>query len=94
MEKARARVLVSGLVQGVFFRSYAVEEARSLNLTGWVKNRWDGRVEVLMEGDKEDINKMIAWLREGPPTAQVSDIEITWEKYSGEFNYFSVKYDM
>ncbi|MGB9627142.1 MAG: acylphosphatase [Thermodesulfobacteriota bacterium] len=92
MEKARARVIVEGRVQGVFFRAHTQEEAYVLGLTGWVKNRRDGRVEAVFEGDKEKVERMIQWCHYGPPGARVNDIQVTWEDYQGEFKDFSIVY--
>ena len=90
MAKARARIIVSGFVQGVFFRYNTCNQAERLNITGWVKNRWDGKVEVLLEGEKEDAERLIAWCHQGPPGAQVNKVEVKWEEYKGEFNSFSI----
>lgn len=73
--KACIRYLVSGRVQGVFFRASTRERAQSLGLTGWARNLPDGRVEVLACGDQATLGQFRAWLREGPPQAQVEDIE-------------------
>jgi len=91
-EKARAQILVSGLVQMVFFRSYTQQKARDLGLTGWVKNLADGRVEALFEGDRENIEKMIEWAKKGPPSAQVDGCEVTWQEYKGEFENFEIQH--
>ncbi len=88
--KARAHIIVSGRVQGVFFRDHTRRWAYSLGLTGWVKNLWDGRVEVLAEGEKEKIEDLISRLRQGPPLAQVHNVEITWEEYRDEFEDFRI----
>ncbi len=92
MEKARARVIVEGRVQGVFFRAHTQEEAYVLGLKGWVKNRRDGRVEAVFEGDKEKIERMIQWCHRGPAGARVTGVQITWEDYQGEFDDFSITY--
>jgi acylphosphatase len=92
MGKARARVFVSGLVQGVFFRAFTEEVARSHGLTGWVRNMSDGRVEALLEGEKQRVERAIASLRSGPPAARVEDVEVRWEDSSDEFGSFSVMY--
>ncbi|MEA3489395.1 MAG: acylphosphatase [Candidatus Omnitrophota bacterium] len=92
MAKARAHVFLSGLVQGVFFRSYTKEKAMTLFITGWVRNSWDGRVEAVFEGKKEDIDKMTNWCYHGPPMARVDNVEINWETYNGEFESFIVIY--
>jgi len=90
--KARARIVVSGRVQGVFFRDHTRRWASSLNLTGWVRNIIDGRVEALAEGDKENIEGLVARLQEGPPLARVENVEVEWEEYKGEFKDFRVTY--
>jgi acylphosphatase len=90
--KARARIVVSGRVQGVFFRDHTRRWASSLNLTGWVRNLSDGRVEALAEGDKEDIEKLAARLQEGPPLAHVDNVEVEWEDYKGDFKDFRITY--
>ncbi len=87
-----AHVIVSGLVQGVFFRAYTKERARELSLDGWVKNRWDGNVELVIEGEKEKVDKIIDWLYKGPPHARVDKVEVEWEKPVGKFDGFFVKY--
>ncbi|MDR0183324.1 acylphosphatase [Lysobacter arvi] len=70
-----ARFVVSGKVQGVFFRAATRDRARSLGLRGFAKNLDDGRVEVLAAGDDAAIDALAAWLREGPPMARVDDLE-------------------
>lgn len=90
--KARAHIFVSGRVQGVFFRDHTQRWASSLNLTGWVKNIRDGRVEALAEGDKEKVEELISRLKEGPPSAQVDRVDVNWEDYKGEFKDFRITY--
>ena len=90
MDKVRARVLVSGRVQGVCFRMYTEEEARKRELTGWVRNLPTGQVEALFEGPREAIEDMIRWCRQGPPAARVSKAETTWEAFRGDFSDFRV----
>lgn len=92
MARARARIVVSGIVQGVFFRHNTCSQAEKVNVTGWVKNLWDGKVEALLEGEREDLEKMIAWCRQGPAGAQVDKVEVKWEEYKGEFDSFSVNW--
>ncbi len=91
MSGKRAHLLISGRVQGVFFRANTLDEARRLELTGWVKNCYDGSVEAVFEGEEQKIEQMIAWCYQGPPYALVRDVGVTWEKYTGEFNSFSIK---
>lgn len=91
-QKARAQILVSGLVQRVFYRSYTQQKARELELTGWVHNLPDGRVEAVFEGDRQNIEKMIEWAKIGSPSAQVNGVEIDWQEYKGEFNTFQSRH--
>jgi acylphosphatase len=88
--KARAHILVSGRVQGVFFRDHTRKWAGSLGLTGWVRNLGDGRVEVLAEGEREKIESLIGRLEEGPPRAMVEGVAVDWEEYTGEFPGFRI----
>ncbi len=88
----RAHISVRGLVQGVYFRHYTELTAKKLELTGWVRNLRDGRVEVLCEGPEEHVEELIAWLREGPRAARVEGAEVLWEEYTGEFGTFDVRY--
>ncbi len=92
MEKVRARVIIEGRVQGVFFRYHTQEMAYRLGIKGWVKNRRDGRVEAVFEGEKDLVNQMIQWCYHGPPEARVSGVRVNWEEYRGEFQDFSITY--
>jgi acylphosphatase len=92
MENVRARVIVEGRVQGVFFRYHTQEMAYKLNVKGWVKNRRDGSVEALFEGDKKNVDLIIQWCHRGPSEAQVMNVRTTWENYSREFEDFSINY--
>ncbi|RLI27125.1 MAG: acylphosphatase [Candidatus Hecatellales archaeon] len=88
----RAHVYVSGLVQGVFFRWHTREEALRLGVKGWVRNLPDGRVEAVFEGEKEAVEQMLEFCRRGPPGAEVENVEVRWEKPTGEFSTFKIKY--
>ena len=92
MEKVRARVIVEGRVQGVYFRHHTQETAFRLGVKGWVKNRRDGRVEAVFEGDQERVEQIIQWCHRGPSEARVTTVHIHWEIYTGEFEDFSVTY--
>ena len=70
------RLLISGEVQGVYYRAWSVSDARRLGLRGWVRNRRNGKVEMLVDGAEEALNEMIALCRQGPPAAKVAEIEI------------------
>jgi acylphosphatase len=89
---ARAHVFVSGRVQGVFFRDHTRRWAASLGLKGWVRNVYDGRVEIIAEGEKGKVESLIDRLREGPPISRVENVEVAWEEYTGEFSDFRVTY--
>ena len=88
--KVRAHVLVSGRVQGVFFRMETRDEARKRNVTGWVRNISQGRVETIFEGKKEDVEKIIEFCSAGPPRAKVSKVDVQWKEYTGEFKDFKI----
>lgn len=90
MEKVRARVFISGRVQGVFYRAWTRKRAKDLGLTGWVRNLSDGRVEAVFEGKKENVQKLIAECKEGSKIARVENIEVEWEEATGEFSQFEV----
>jgi acylphosphatase len=92
MEKVRAHVIVEGRVQGVFFRHHTQEMAYKLGVNGWVKNRRDGSVEALFEGDKKNVDQIIQWCHRGPSEARVMNVRTTWENYTGEFDDFSINY--
>jgi acylphosphatase len=88
----RVHVFVSGRVQGVFFRAETQNKATSLNLTGWVRNIPDGRVEAIFEGEEEDVNLMVDWCRKGPSFATVINVEVINEPCQGKFQDFNIKY--
>ena len=90
--KARAHVYVAGRVQGVFFRTATQDEAASQGVTGWIKNRSDGRVEAVFEGEKDKVERLVDFCRHGPYDARVTKIEILWEAYEGEFRDFRILY--
>ncbi|MGH2692681.1 MAG: acylphosphatase [Actinomycetota bacterium] len=87
----RARVLVSGRVQGVFFRQRTIRLARSADCAGWVRNLDDGRVEAVFEGSAEAVERMVAWCREGPEHAIVDGVEVIEEEPEG-LQGFEVRY--
>ncbi len=78
-DRKRVHVYVSGRVQGVMFRDATREKARELNLTGWVKNVPDGRVEAVFEGPAREIEEMARWCEDGPPHAAVENVETEFE---------------
>ena len=76
-------LFVRGRVQGVFYRASAQKMAESLGLTGWVKNCGDGSVEIHAEGNKDQLEELVAWCRQGPPMASVSDVDLGWIEAEG-----------
>lgn len=88
--KTRAHILVSGRVQGVFFRDHTQRWARSLSVNGWVRNVEDGNVEVMAEGERENIESLIIHLEEGPPMSIVEKVDVDWQEYKGEFHEFRI----
>jgi acylphosphatase len=90
--KTRAHVFVAGRVQGVFFRSATKHNADRYNVKGWIRNLPDGRVEAVFEGEKEAVQKLIEFCKHGPSSARVTNVDFTWENYTGEFASFKLKY--
>jgi acylphosphatase len=91
MGETRAHLFIQGKVQGVSFRYFTVQEAKSRNLTGWVRNLWDGRVEVIINGNEEAVKSMVEWCEHGPPSASVENVDISWEEPAAEFTNFRVR---
>jgi acylphosphatase len=87
-DRQRVHVRITGRVQGVFFRASAEAEAKRLGLTGWVRNRPDGSVELIAEGPRTRLDDLVAWCRHGPPRAEVEDAQIEWGPFTGEFPNF------
>ena len=79
-EKVRARVVISGRVQGVFFRVETMRAAKSHGVAGWVRNRRDGTVEAVFEGGREQVQAVVQWCRQGPPQARVTDVDVDWQE--------------
>lgn len=92
MTNVRAHVTVSGHVQGVFYRASAQRQANICGVRGWVRNLPDGRVEALIEGDHAAVERMLAWCRIGPANAYVSNIDVRYDDYTGEYTGFAVRY--
>ena len=88
----RARIIVHGIVQGVFFRANTVKAARDLGLKGYAKNMPDGTVEIVAEGPKDKIDELIEFCKKGPEAAEVSKIDIRFEKPKNEFDGFEVRH--
>jgi acylphosphatase len=92
MSKERVNIIVRGRVQGVFYRARTKEKAIELELNGWVKNRIDGAVEILAEGNKEDLERLVDWSQHGPEDAHVTKVEVKWQPFVDEFSDFTVQY--
>ena len=92
MEQQRIHLLVSGKVQGVFFRQALKVVAKKNNIFGWVRNLTDKRVEAVLEGDKKSVNLVIEWARIGPANSHVDNIEVNNEEFKNEFSTFEVVY--
>ncbi|MBI3243305.1 MAG: acylphosphatase [Chloroflexi bacterium] len=90
VESTRLHARIHGLVQGVYFRDTTRQTARSLNLTGWVRNLPGGSVEVMAEGPKPALESLLDFLRVGPTHACVERVVSEWEAASGEFTGFHV----
>ena len=90
MAQKRIHLMIRGRVQGVFFRQSSVREARRLGLTGWVKNRPDGAVEVVAEGEEDQVKDFLGWAQHGPSTARVDKVDTRWRSYTGEFAAFEI----
>jgi acylphosphatase len=86
----RARILIYGLVQGVFFRRGIADLATQLGVKGWVRNLPDGSVEVVCEGDKDKLGKLIQFCRVGPSGARVRNVVVDWFDFKGDFRGFRI----
>jgi acylphosphatase len=86
----RVHCRITGRVQGVCYRLYAREEAARRGLTGWVRNRSDGSVEAVAEGDEQGLEDFVRWCREGPPAARVADVVAEYSEAAGEFRGFLI----
>jgi acylphosphatase len=92
VQSVSLRAVIRGRVQGVFFRAFVKRWAYQLNLNGYVCNLPDGRVEVLAEGEKAALVKLLEHVREGPPEARVDEIMEEWGEARGDFSGFAVRY--
>lgn len=87
----RARVIVTGFVQGVGFRHFVRKAAQELEFTGWVRNTSDGRVEAVLQGRKKDIEEVILLCRKGPFLAEVERVDVAWEEPEAGPSDFSIR---
>ncbi|MGQ9849702.1 MAG: acylphosphatase [Aggregatilineaceae bacterium] len=91
-ELLRLHALVHGHVQGVYFRATTQHEAVARGLKGWVRNRWDGTVEVVAEGPRAALASFEVFLHQGPPGAHVTHVDIAYSPATGEFSGFNIRY--
>ncbi len=92
MKQNRVHVFVSGRVQGVFYRDSVRRRAVELGVSGWVRNLPDGRVEAVFEGSEAAVQGALAYARQGPPFARVSDVEVSEEPATGESGRFEIRH--
>jgi acylphosphatase len=90
MDNIRAHLVIEGRVQGVFFRDSTRREAAVLGLKGWVKNRFDGSVEVVAEGPRDKVEQLVQWCHHGPPASRVTGVHRIDEDHTGEFESFRI----
>ena len=88
----RAHVIISGRVQGVFFRMETLKAAQLYGVFGWARNKADGTVEALFEGDEKSVDLILEWCSKGSPPAIVEKTDVNWEDYTGEFDEFKITY--
>ncbi len=88
----RLHAIAHGRVQGVNFRADTQREAERLDIRGWVRNNLDGTVEVVAEGPRPSLERLAAFLRQGPPTASVETVDLDWHEATGEFDYFRIRH--
>ncbi|MBU1171251.1 MAG: acylphosphatase [Proteobacteria bacterium] len=91
-DKVRARVNIRGWVQGVAFRYKTKSAACEHQVNGWVRNRADGSVEAVFEGDKEQVDALLTWCEKGPKMAVVKEVKVSWETFTGEFSEFDIRF--
>jgi len=91
--KIRAHVIVSGRVQGIFFRSETRHEAKEHSVKGWVRNLRNGRVEAVFEGEEKAVKELIEFCRRGPAGARVTHVDVMWGSYTGELKDFKIRYN-
>ena len=92
MNSKRVHLLISGRVQGVYFRQSMMETAEKNNVVGWVQNLPDNKVEAMLEGNDTNVDAVIEWAYFGPAGAAVDDLKITEENHVGEFSDFEIRY--
>lgn len=92
MNQQQLHAIIHGRVQGVGFRQSTVVRAQAIGCTGWVRNKPDGTVEVVAQGQTEQLERLAQFLRQGPTAARVDDIDLKWQSPQGTFDSFGVRY--
>lgn len=88
----RLHLIVTGRVQGVYYRGATRDKARPLGLSGWVRNCSDGSVEIMAEGEEERLGELLRWCHDGPPAARVDSVEASWDDAVGDLGPFKTRY--
>ena len=91
-ETVRASVIISGRVQGVFFRAETQRAAERIGVRGWVRNQADGTVAAVFEGSKQDVDQAVEWCWQGSPMSKVTDVAVQWETPTGQHDRFDITY--
>ena len=91
MAKSRAHVIMSGMLQGFFVRSAVKTKARLLKINGWIRNNTESELEAVFEGEKDELERMVEFLRMGPNRAVIYNFDLKWEDHTGEFQEFEIK---
>jgi acylphosphatase len=91
-DMVRAHVIIAGRVQGVFFRLETQRAAEKYGVSGWVRNKRDGTVEAVFEGDPKRVDSILEWCQHGSPAAVVERVDLAWEEYTGEYPGFEITY--
>jgi acylphosphatase len=90
MALKQLQLIIRGRVQGVYFRASTQREARRLGLSGWVKNRTDGGLEILAEGEEASIRELYSWAQKGPSAARVDRVDTRWRSFTGDYPDFRI----
>ena len=91
-KKVRAHAIISGRVQGVFFRMETKRAADNCEVFGWVRNRRDGTVEAVFEGNEKNVSSILEWCKKGPRLADVEKVDVKLEDHKGEYYEFGLRY--
>lgn len=91
-DNVRAHAVITGIVQGVFFRLETRRAAEQHRVKGWVRNRSDGSVEAVFEGPQNQVDAVLRWCRQGPARSAVDRVDVNWEDFSGQYSRFEITY--